>query len=45
MLEIRELSEDYFDMFASSILGKGKMPLSLEDELHPLRMLLDTGRK
>ena len=44
-IEVRELPEYYFDMLAASVLGKGKMPLSLEDELHPLKMLLNTGRK
>ncbi|OGV36907.1 MAG: hypothetical protein A2X48_16070 [Lentisphaerae bacterium GWF2_49_21] len=39
-IEIKGEAKDYFDMFAASLLGKGKMPLSLEDELHPLRMLL-----
>lgn len=39
-IEIKEKPLDYFDMYIDSLLGKGKMPLSLEDELHPLRMLI-----
>lgn len=31
---------NYFDMFVNEILGKAKMPLSLEDELHPTRMVI-----
>lgn len=39
-IEIKEKPRDYFDMYVDSLLGKGNMPLSLEDELHPLRMLI-----
>ncbi len=39
-IEINEKPLDYFDMYVDSLLGKGKMPISLEDELHPLRMLI-----
>ncbi len=39
-LRIKTKSQNYFDMFVSSLLGKSRMPLSLEDELHPLRMML-----
>lgn len=31
---------EYFRMFADSLQGKGDMPLSLEDELHPTRMVI-----
>lgn len=37
---VKEKPMDYFDMYIDSLLGKGSMPLSLEDELHPLRMLI-----
>ena len=39
-LQIKDPPLDYFDMFVDSLLGRTEMPLSLEDELHPLRMLL-----
>ncbi len=31
---------DYFHLIVDDILGKGTMPLSLEDELHPTRMVI-----
>jgi predicted dehydrogenase len=31
---------DYFDLYVASLLGRGEMPLSLEDELHPTRMVI-----
>lgn len=33
-------SLDYFEAFLDEIEGKGAMPLSLEDELHPTRMVI-----
>ncbi len=39
-IDTKDASQDYFDMFVTSLLGKSEMPLALEDELHPLRMLL-----
>jgi len=39
-IDIGNAPEEYFDMFAASLLGKSKMPLTLEDELHPLGMML-----
>ena len=30
----------YFDAYIDSLLGQGEMPISLEEELHPLRMVL-----
>ncbi len=39
-LPIHEPGQDYFDLFAAALLGQGQMPLSLDDELHPTRVLL-----
>ena len=33
-------SKDYFDMFAAALQGADAMPLTLQDELHPTRMLI-----
>jgi predicted dehydrogenase len=44
-IDIKEKSLDYFDMYIDSLLGKKEMPLSLEDELHPLRMLIRCREK
>lgn len=35
---------DYFDMMIGEILGNGRMPLSIEDELHPTRMAIRAKR-
>jgi hypothetical protein len=32
--------EGFFEMFVDSIRGRGPMPWSLEDELHPTRMVI-----
>jgi len=43
-LDIREevpgAGKRYFDAYINKLLGLGEMPLSLEEELHPLRMVL-----
>ena len=44
-IDIKVKPLDYFDMYIDSLLGKSHMPLSLEDELHPLRMLLHAREK
>jgi predicted dehydrogenase len=44
-IDIRGKPLDYFDTYIDSLLGKGNMPLSLEDELHPLRMLIRAREK
>jgi predicted dehydrogenase len=44
-IDIKGKSLDYFDTYIDSLLGKGNMPLSLEDELHPLRMLIRAREK
>jgi len=31
---------DYFNAFVDTLLGRGRMPLSLDDELHPTRMVI-----
>ena len=31
---------DYLDLYLNTLLGKGEMPLSLEDEIHPTRILI-----
>lgn len=33
-------SVSFFDAYLKSLRGKGRMPLSLEDELHPVRMVI-----
>lgn len=33
-------SLSFLDAYLKSLLGKGRMPLSLEDELHPVRMVI-----
>lgn len=37
-------SKDYFDFYIESLLNLGRMPLSLEDELHPTRMAIRAKR-
>lgn len=32
--------EDYFDLYVRSLLGQVKMPFTMEDELHPTRMVI-----
>ncbi|HOD93697.1 MAG TPA: Gfo/Idh/MocA family oxidoreductase [Clostridia bacterium] len=39
-VEIKHKSIDYFDFFIDEILYKKPMPLTLEEELHPLRMVI-----
>jgi len=39
-IDVSELSVDYFDMFLDELTGAAKMPFSLEDELHPTRVLV-----
>lgn len=39
-IDVSEPSVDYFDMFLDELNGEFKMPFSLEDELHPTRMLI-----
>ncbi len=41
--EIPGAGKRYFDAYVDTLLGKGEMPLSLEAELHPLRMILCAG--
>ena len=31
---------EYLDLFLNALLGQGEMPLSLEDEIHPTRVLI-----
>ena len=44
-LKITRNSVAYHDMFLASLLGAGNMPLSLEDEIHPTRMLIQAKQK
>ncbi|RMD73939.1 MAG: hypothetical protein D6820_17750 [Lentisphaerae bacterium] len=44
-LDIREPSIPYHDLFFDEILGHGEFPISLEDELHPTRMLIRAKAK
>lgn len=39
-LKIRQGSLEYLDLFLDSLTSKAKMPLALEEELHPLRILI-----
>lgn len=32
--------DDYFDLYARVLLGQAKMPFTMEDELHPTRMVI-----
>ncbi len=39
-LETTKPSQSYLDMFLASLSGPSPMPIALEDELHPTRMLI-----
>lgn len=39
-IEVAPAPPDYFDMVLAEIRGEAKMPLSLEEELHPTRMVI-----
>lgn len=39
-LEIREPGKRYLDLYLASLTGPSGMPLALEDELHPTRVLI-----
>jgi len=39
-LDVSAGSQDYFDLIAANLVHGEAMPLSIEDELHPTRMLL-----
>ena len=39
-INISEPSKDYFGLYIDSLLGKSKMPLTLEEELHPTRIVI-----
>ena len=39
-IDVSEPPADYFDMFLNELDGSAKMPFSLEDELHPTRMVI-----
>jgi predicted dehydrogenase len=43
-LSLDEPSQDYLDFFMKSLHGQDEMPLSLEDELHPTRMVIRAKR-
>jgi predicted dehydrogenase len=32
--------DDYFDLYARTLLGQAEMPFTMEDELHPTRMVI-----
>jgi hypothetical protein len=40
MLDTTAECRDYFDMFISSLLDMGKMPLTMEEELSPTRWII-----
>ena len=39
-VDVPGVGKRFFDAYVDSLLGCGEMPLSLEEELHPLRMVL-----
>lgn len=39
-IDTSEPVRDYFDYFLDEVLGTGKMPISLEEELHPTRIVI-----
>jgi hypothetical protein len=39
-IDVSAPSQDYFDLFVESVLDGTPMPLSLEEELHPTRIVL-----
>jgi predicted dehydrogenase len=43
-LKIKDPSLSFLDTYLKSLCGKGAMPLSLEDEVHPTRMVIRARR-
>ena len=43
-LYVSAKTKNYFEYFVDSLLGIDKMPLSLEDELHPTRMVIRASK-
>ncbi|TFG67327.1 MAG: hypothetical protein E4H27_09135, partial [Anaerolineales bacterium] len=39
-LQIEHGGYDYLDLFLATLLGQSSMPLSIEDEIHPTRVLI-----
>lgn len=39
-LDTSENPKTYFECYIDSLLGTGEMPVSLDDELHPTRMVI-----
>ena len=39
-IDVSEPGKDYFDMYIDSLLGINDMPFTLEEELHPTRMVI-----
>ncbi|HEY8500614.1 MAG TPA: Gfo/Idh/MocA family oxidoreductase [Clostridia bacterium] len=40
-----DFEKNYFDMYINMLMGKGSMPLTLEEEIHPLRMAIRAKQK
>lgn len=43
-VEMKKTPVSYFDLLVQTLLGEGEMPLTPEDELHPLRMAIRAKR-
>jgi predicted dehydrogenase len=39
-IDVSEPSRDYFDFFIAALQGVGKMPYTMEEELHPTRIVI-----
>ena len=37
---LKKHPDAYLDMYIDTLKGRGNMPLTLEDEIHPLRMAI-----
>ena len=44
-LDLSAPSQDYFDMFVASVLDGTPMPLSVDEELHPTRVVLQAKQR
>ncbi len=44
-MELTEKGKDYFDYYMDELKGRGGMPVTLEEELHPLRIVIRANHK
>ena len=42
--ELPEKGKDYFDYYMDELKGRGEMPITLEEELHPLRIVIRANK-